>query len=73
MEEKRRQVEQEITDLMQEIERFKEEKERVRLIVGKIGGVPTFNTKIFNIIFITLVLASLTISLLSGGTLRLAM
>lgn len=52
---------------------FKKEKERVRSIMAKIGGVPTFNTKTFNIIFATLVLICLAISLISGGVLRLAM
>ena len=73
MEESKGQVEDEIDDLKQQIERFKKEKEKVRLIVGKIGGMPALNTKIFNIIFITLVLVFLVISLISGGTLRLAM
>ena len=73
MEEMEGQVEDEIDDLKQQIERFKKEKEKVRLIVGKIGGMPALNTKIFNIIFITLVLVFLVISLISGGTLRLAM
>jgi hypothetical protein len=73
MDEKKRQVEEEMADLKEEIERFREEKQRVRAIVGKIGGVPAFNTKVFNIIFVTLVVVSLAISLIWGGTLRLAM
>jgi len=73
MEDREGQVEEGIADLRQEIEMFEKEKERVRSIVGKIGGVPTFNTKIFNIIFATLVLVCLAISLISGGVLRLAM
>ena len=65
MDERKRQVEEEMADLKEEIERFREEKQRVRAIVGKIGGVPAFNTKIFNIIFVTLVVISLAISLIT--------
>lgn len=71
MEERESQIEEEIKDLKQELENFKKEKERVRAIVGKIGGIPTFNTRIFNIIFVVLVLACLVISLIFGGTIRL--
>ena len=62
-----------IDDLKNEIEKFKRDQERVREIIGKIGGVPTVNTKLFNIIFAIFVAVCLVISLLSGGTLRLAM
>ncbi len=65
MDERERRVEEEMADLKEEIERFREEKQRVRAIVGKIGGVPAFNTKIFNIIFVTLVVISLAISLIT--------
>ncbi len=65
MEQKDRQAQEEMADLKEEIERFREEKQRVRAIVGKIGGVPAFNTKIFNIIFVTLVVISLAISLIT--------
>ena len=73
MEEHDKSVEVELNELRQEIEDFKREKERVRAIVGRIGGAPTFNTRLFNIVFATLVALSLVISLLSRGTLRLAM
>jgi Flp pilus assembly protein TadB len=53
----------EMQDLRHEIEAFKREKERVRAIVGRVGGVPTFNTKIFNIFFVIFVLICLGISL----------
>ncbi len=43
------------------------------MIVGKVGSVPTFNTKAFNIIFFTLIIASLVVSIIAKGTLRLAM
>ena len=72
MKENRRQIEEEMEDLRHEMESFKKEKDRVRAIVGKIGGVPKFDTKIFNIVFVTVILACLVISLISVGTLRLA-
>ncbi|MCD6413616.1 MAG: hypothetical protein J7L54_05685 [Elusimicrobia bacterium] len=65
-------LEQELNDLKQEMDEFQKEKERVRAIVGRIGGVPTFNATVFNIIFGIFILACLVISLLSKGTLRLA-
>jgi len=73
MKETRKRIDEEIEDLKYEMESFKKEKERVRAIVGKIGGMPSFNTKIFNIIFIVLILICLVVSLMSAGTLRLAM
>lgn len=66
-------LEEEIEDLRGQLEEFEREKERVRAIIGKAGGVPTFNTKAFNIVFFTLVIASLVVSILAKGTLRLAM
>ena len=66
-------VNEEMGDLKEEIERFRQEKERVRAIVGQIGGMPTFNTKAFNIIFIVLLLVSVAVSLLSEGRVQLAM
>lgn len=73
MVERDKNLEDELNELRQEIEDFKKEKERVRAIVGRIGGAPTFNTRLFNIVFATLVAISLVISLMSRGTLRLAM
>ncbi len=64
---------EEIEDLRNELARFKKEKERVRAIVGHIGGMPTENTKIWNIIFILVILATLVISLATEGGMRLAM
>ncbi len=55
-------VEEEISDLKEEIEHFKREKERVRGIVGSIGGMPTFNTKLFNTVFLIIVLLLLVFS-----------
>jgi len=65
------QVDQEMEDLKKEIERFRVEKERVRKIVGQIGGVPKFNTKAFNIVFTVLLVVCLIVSLMSEGALQL--
>ena len=73
MDERKERLDGELQDLIQEVEDYKQEKERVREIVGKIGGAPTSSTKFLNIIFIVFVLADLMISLLSDGKLRLAM
>ncbi len=63
MDDKERQFEEEIEDLKQELENFQQEKHRIRGIVGKIGGIPTFNTKIFNNIFLAVIIVSLVVSL----------
>ena len=63
MDDKKRQFEEEIEDLKQELENFQQEKHRIRGIVGKIGGVPTFNTKMFNNIFLAIIIVSLVVSL----------
>lgn len=62
----------EINELRTQIENFKKEKERVRSIIGQIGGMPTSQSRVFNIIFIVLVICCLIASLLSEGTVRLA-
>jgi len=72
MSEKRnKQAEEELEDLRKEIDEFKREKERVKSIIGRIGGVPALNTKISNIIFIILIVACLAISIITKDTLRL--
>ena len=57
-------VEEEIADLRHEIDLFRKEKERVRKIVGHIGGVPNLNTTTLNIIFAVVVTVCLAVSLL---------
>jgi len=57
-----KQVEEEIEDLRKEMELFHHEKERVRAIVGKIGGMPNFNTNILNIVFTVFILTCLVVS-----------
>ncbi len=66
-----KELEEEINELRQEIEDFRKEKERVRLIVGRIGGVPTFNSRVFNIIFVIAIFFCLIISVFTRDTLRL--
>ncbi len=66
-------IEEELESLKKEIADFHKEKERVRAIVGSIGGVPSFNTKFANAAFIFLAFGFATISLVTHGTLRIAM
>ena len=68
----------EVEDLKQEVDRFKEEKERVRAIIGRIGGVPTFNVKVFNVVFAILIIGGFGASIVAGllhwgGEVQLAM
>ncbi|MHC4061399.1 MAG: hypothetical protein ACYSUC_02990 [Planctomycetota bacterium] len=73
MEYKNRDVADELKDLKEELEHFQQEKERVRAIIGKIGGVPRFRAKLVNIVFIVVITASVIISIFSGQELRLLM
>ncbi len=73
MEQKYENLEHEINDLKKDLENFQQEKERVRAIVGKIGGMPKFRTRIINVLFIVVVIASLTASIITGEKLRLLM
>ncbi len=73
MEPKSENLEDEISDLKQELEHFQQEKERVRAILGKIGGVPKFQTKLINTIFIIVIAVSLIVSIIGGRGLRLLM
>ncbi len=66
-------LEHEIEDLKIELEHFQKEKERVRAIVGQIGGVPKFRTKFINVIFILVIAVSLVVSVIGGEKLRLLM
>ena len=71
MEEKHKSVEDEISDLKAELDHFEQEKERVRAIIGKVGGVPRFRTKLANIVFIVVIIAAGVASIFSGEKLRL--
>lgn len=63
----------EITDLKQALENFEQEKERVRLIIGKIGGIPSFHTKLINALFVVVIIAAGGISVFADEKLRLLM
>lgn len=58
-----KQFEDEINDLKVELENFEKEKERVRAIIGKIGGVPEFRTTVMNILFIIVIIIAGIISI----------
>ncbi len=64
---------EEIEDLKRELEHFQQEKERVRAIVGKIGGVPQFRTNLINAIFVIVIVISVVISVIAGDKWRLWM
>jgi hypothetical protein len=61
-------ITEELEDLKQELENFQQEKERVRAIIGGIGGVPRFHTKIVNTVFILLIVGSLIISIIMDNS-----
>ena len=56
-------VESELEDLKKDLEHFKKEKERVRQIIGQIGGVPKFHSRLFNWALIILTSICLVISI----------
>ena len=60
--------EPELEDLKKELEEFQQEKERVRAIIGKIGGVPTFYLRFFNTVFIVIIVVSLLISIICDSS-----
>lgn len=62
-----------VSALELEIEQFKREKERIRAIIGRIGGIPTFREKLLNAFFATAILACFVVSLLTHGRLTLSM
>jgi hypothetical protein len=63
----------EISDLKHALENFEQEKERVRAIIGSIGGVPKFRTKLTNVLFIVIIIAAGTVSIFADEKLRLLM
>ena len=73
MNQKYEKTEDEISDLKQALENFEQEKERVRAIIGKIGGVPQFRTKLINALFIVIIIVAGGISIIAGDRLRLLM
>jgi hypothetical protein len=73
MEEKQQHLENEISDLKQALESFEKEKERVRAIIGGIGGVPRFRTKLVNAVFVAVIVISVAVSIVAGDKWRLLM
>jgi ABC-type multidrug transport system fused ATPase/permease subunit len=73
MEDKKNNSKDEISDLKQALENFEQEKERVRAIIGSIGGVPKFSTKLMNILFIAIIIAAGGVSIIADEKLRLLM
>ena len=63
-------IEEELQDLKNELENFQQEKDRVRAIIGQIGGVPTFHTKLINTIFIIILIGSVVVSTIGGEKIR---
>lgn len=63
-------LETELRDLKYDLENFQKDKERVRAIIGKIGGVPHFHTKIINTLFTVVLFTSVVISFYGGERLR---
>jgi hypothetical protein len=60
-------------ELESEIRSFEKEREKVRSIIGRIGGMPSAKSRIINIIFIVLVLAVFTMSLIWENRVRFFM
>lgn len=72
MDEKVEHYESEINDLKTELEHFEKEKERIRVIIGSIGGVPKFRTKMINIFFMVIIIGAGIVSVIKED-LRLLM
>jgi hypothetical protein len=66
-------LEEELEDLRKELESFQKEKERVRAIVGRLGGVPKNQANLLNILFIAVVAFCVIISLVVSDHWRLIM
>lgn len=64
---------EEIRDLRQSLEHFEQEKERVRVIIGQVGGVPRFRTKLINALFVFIIIVAGVVSIFSDEKLRLLM
>ena len=59
--------------LEDEIKDFETERENIRKIIGRIGGVPSPKARLVNIVFILLVLTVFTMSIIWGGRIRFFM
>ena len=58
-------LEEELEDLKKELEHFEKDKERVRAIVGQIGGVPKSQVRIVNALFIIILAVTVVISVVA--------
>jgi hypothetical protein len=66
-------LEEELEDLRKELEHFEKDKERVRAIVGQIGGAPKSRATIVNALFIIILAVSVVISVIADEKWRLLM
>lgn len=66
-------LEDEVDDLRHQLKHYQEEKERVRAIIGKIGGVPKFQTRLVNVLFVAAVCVLVIISVIAGEKWRMLM
>jgi len=66
-------LEAELDDLKRELEHFEKEKERIRAIVGQIGGVPKSRIRLVNALFIIILVVSVVISVIADEKWRLLM
>jgi len=66
-------LEAELDDLKRELEHFEKEKERIRAIVGQIGGAPKSQVKLVNALFIVVLLVTVAISIVADEKWRLIM
>ncbi len=66
-------LEEELEDLRKELESFQKEKERVRAIIGRIGGVPKTRANLINALFIVIVVVSVIVSFVAGKDWQLLM
>ena len=60
-------------ELEQEIQSFEKDRDNIRKIIGKIGGIPTNMARMVNVIFVVLVLAVFALSIVYGGKIRFFM
>jgi F0F1-type ATP synthase assembly protein I len=61
-------VEQELADLKKELANFQKDKERIRAIIGSVGGIPKFHSKLFNGVLIVATGLCLLISIMVNST-----
>jgi len=64
---------EELDDLKKELESFEKEKERVRSIVGQIGGVPKTRARLINVLFVIIMVVSVAISIVADEKWRMLM